>query len=306
MIIVVVSFVRTIKKMCAAIFKRISDFSSLVKISHTVFSLPFAVIGFFLAIKHGNSYFDLKSFLLILLCVFFARNAAMSFNRIVDRHIDKKNPRTQTRDIPSGRIKVSYAYVFLLINIILFITATYFLNFLCFCLSPVALIVVLGYSLTKRFTYLSHFVLGVGLSLAPIGAYMALTARFDLLPGLYSLAVMFWVSGFDIIYALSDISFDKKQGLHSIPERFGISRSLAISFILHIFTMLIIISAGIVNNSGLLFWVGTAIFSILLFYQHFIVRPHDLSRINFAFFTLNGFSGLILSLFFVLDFYFTI
>lgn len=289
-----------------ALFKRISDFSSLVKIAHTVFSLPFAVIGFFLAIKHSNTGFDLKIFILMLLCVFFARNAAMSFNRIIDRNIDKKNPRTQNRDIPSGKITMNYAYMFLAINIFLFIFTTYFLNFLCFCLSPLALVVVLGYSLTKRFTYLSHFVLGVSLSLAPIGAYLAVTAHFNYIPVLYSLAVMFWVSGFDIIYALSDMSFDKKHGLHSIPERCGISRSLIISIILHLFTMLFIVAAGIAEHNGLLFWVGAAIFSFLLFYQHFIVRPKDLSRINFAFFTLNGFSGLIFLLFFILDFYFKI
>jgi len=292
--------------MSAAIINKISNFSSLVKISHTVFSLPFAVIGFFLAVKHDSSAFDVEIFGLMLLCVFFARNAAMSFNRIVDRNIDKKNPRTQNRDIPSGKIKVSSAYIFLIANVILFISTTYFLNFLCFILSPVALAVILGYSLTKRFTFLSHFVLGIGLSLAPIGAYLAVTAQFHLLPLLYSLAVMFWVSGFDIIYALNDTSFDKKQGLHSVPARFGIKKALVISGVLHICSLLFIVCAGIMNHNGMLFWMGAAIFSFFLFYQHYIVRPNDLSRIDMAFSTLNGFSGLILMVFFILDFYFII
>jgi len=285
----------------AKIFKRVSDFSSLVKISHTVFAMPFAVIGFFLAMKNLHAPFDLKSFLLMVLCMFFARNAAMSFNRIIDRHIDGKNPRTCDRDIPSGKIKVKQAYIFLFINILLFITTAFFLNFLCFILSPVALVVILGYSFTKRFTYLSHFVLGLGLSMAPIGAYMALTAQIDYLPLLYSGAVLFWVSGFDIIYSLSDISFDKKQGLHSIPEHFGINRALIISWILHMITLLLIIAAGVLCPNGILFWIGTLIFSVLLFYQHLIVSPGDLSRINRAFFTVNGFSGLVFLLFFMLD-----
>jgi len=290
--------------MSAAIIKRISDFSSLVKISHTVFSLPFAIIGFFLSVKHDNSAFDVEIFGLMLLCVFFARNAAMSFNRIVDRNIDKKNPRTQNRDIPSGKIKVNSAIIFLIVNIILFITTTYFLNFLCFCLSPVALAVILGYSLTKRFTFLSHFVLGIGLSLAPIGAYLAVTAHFHFLPLLYSLAVIFWVSGFDIIYALHDTSFDKMQRLHSVPARFGIKKALVTSSVLHFCSLLFIVWAGIMNDNGMFFWIGTGIFSFFLFYQHYIVRPDDLSRIDMAFSTLNGFSGLILMIFFILDFYF--
>ncbi len=284
-------------------FKRIPSFFSLVKISHTVFSMPFAVIGFFLALKHMDRSFELKTFLLMLLCVLFARNAAMSFNRIVDRHIDKKNPRTQNRDIPAGKIKISHAYIFLVVNIVLFITTTYFLNILCFCLSPVALAIVLGYSYTKRFTYLSHFILGVGLSIAPVGAYLAVTAHFHLLPVLYSIAVMFWVSGFDIIYSLNDRLFDKNEGLHSVPARFGIKKSLIISAVLHIFTVVLIMCAGILNQNGIWFWIGAVLFAFLLFYQHIIVKPGDLSRVNMAFATLNGLSGLVLGMFFILDFY---
>lgn len=289
--------------MTLTFFKRISEFSSLVKIAHTVFSLPFAVIGFFLAWQQQGASFDVKTFLLMLLCVFFARNAAMSFNRIADRHIDKKNPRTQHRDLPSGKMNTAYAYFFWAANIILFVATTYFLNLLCFLLSPLALLIILGYSYTKRFTWLSHFVLGLGLAMAPTGAYLALTAHFHYLPLLYSLAVLCWVSGFDIIYALSDMNFDKQHGLHSIPERFGLTSSLVISLLLHIVCLMVIIIAGIANHQGIFFWTGAGIFAFLLFYQHYIVKPNDLSRINFAFFTLNGISGLVLLFFFLLDFF---
>lgn len=240
----------------------------------------------------------------MIACVFFARNAAMSFNRIVDRTYDKNNPRTKDRDLPSGRMKVSSAYIFLAANIVLFVTTTWFLNFLCFCLSPLALAIILSYSLTKRFTFLSHFVLGLGLSIAPTGAYIAATAHFGILPLLYSAAVLFWVSGFDIIYALSDISFDRQQGLYSIPARFGVKNSLIISIALHLIALGFIFIAGIMNHNGLLFWMGFGLFTLFLFYQHYIVKPSNLSRINFAFGTMNGISGLVLMLFFILDFYF--
>lgn len=292
--------------MLTTLIKRISNFSSLVKISHTIFSLPFAVIGFFLAAKTPDAQFDYIKFILIILAVFFARNSAMSFNRIIDRKYDKLNPRTQTRDIPSGNIPIKNAIIFLIINILAFIIIAYLINRLCLYLSPVALAVILGYSFTKRFTFLSHFVLGLSLSLAPIGAYLAVTANFQILPVLYSLAVLFWVSGFDIIYALHDTSFDKKQGLHSIPASFGIYKALVISIVLHFFTLILIISAGILNHNGLLFWIGVLIFSFFLFYQHLIVKPKDTSRINLAFFTMNGFSGLFFLLFFILDFYFSV
>jgi len=285
------------------IFNKLSKYASLVKIAHTVFALPFAIIGFYLGLINQNSVFDYRKFLLILLCVFFARNAAMSFNRIIDRNIDKLNPRTQSRDIPSGKMLLRNAVIFLVLNVLGFILSTYFINSLCFFLSPVALAVILGYSFTKRFTFLAHFILGLGLSLAPIGAYLAVTAHFDLLPILYSLTVLFWVGGFDIIYALGDINFDRKQKLHSIPQRFGITKSLIISATIHLFAFMFIITAGIFGNDGLLFWIGVVVFGILLFYQHIIVKPNDLKRINVAFFTFNGISSIILLIFFLLDYY---
>ena len=192
------------------------NYLSLVKFSHTIFALPFALIGFFIAIGVHGYDFKWTTFIYVILCMVFARSAAMAFNRYVDRKIDKANERTaNVREIPNGTIKPTSALVFVIINCVLFIATTYFINPLCFYLSPIALLVVLGYSYTKRFTALCHLVLGIGLGLAPIGAYLAVTGAFDWLPLYFSFAVLFWVSGFDIIYALQDESFDKQQQLHS-------------------------------------------------------------------------------------------
>ncbi|NTW32605.1 MAG: UbiA family prenyltransferase [Bacteroidetes bacterium] len=282
-------------------FLSISKYLSLVKFAHTVFALPFALIGFFLGTvdTSNNAYFRL--FVLVLLCMVFARNAAMSFNRYIDRNIDIKNPRTSSREIPSGILNPTAVLFFVIFNITGFIVTTYFINNLCFFLSPVALIVVLGYSFTKRFTFFCHIVLGMGLALAPIGAYIAVTGHFALNPVLYSFAVLFWVSGFDIIYALQDINFDKSQKLQSIPVRMGIKKSLWISLLLHLFTVAIIIYTGINIHFGLLYWIGTAIFIFLLFYQHLIVKPSDLSRVNLAFASMNGFASVIFGAFVIAE-----
>ena len=193
------------------------NYFSLIKFSHTIFALPFALLGFFLAYLRFGSVFDAKLLGLVLLCMIFARSAAMGFNRYLDREIDKDNPRTIGREIPAGIISAKAALGFVIIVSLLFILTTWFINPLVFALSPVALLITLGYSYTKRFTFLCHFVLGLGLALAPIGAYLAAGGGFDLVPVLYSFAVLFWVSGFDIIYALQDEDFDKAHGLNSIP-----------------------------------------------------------------------------------------
>lgn len=287
--------------MSKPVIQRISDFFSLVKIAHTIFSLPFALIGFSLALRQTGEPFTFRPLALILLCVFFARNAAMGFNRYADRDIDKKNPRTSLREIPNNVIKPSSALAFVIINAILFIATSYFLNELCFMLSPVALIVVLGYSLTKRFTSLSHLALGLGLSLAPIGAYIAITARFDLLPLIYSFVVVFWVSGFDILYALQDIEFDKSQKLRSLPVALGKNHALILSAALHLFAIALVIVAGFAGQFGYLYWIGGAIFSILLIYEHFLVKPTDFSRVNLAFATMNGMASVLFAGFVIAD-----
>ena len=248
--------------------------------------------------------FFAKLLVLVILCMIFARSAAMAFNRYIDRDIDKANERTaEVREIPNGTITPKNALIFVLINCLLFITTTYFINPLCFYLSPVALAVVLGYSLTKRFTALCHLVLGLGLSLAPIGAYLAVTGEFDWLPLFFSFAVLFWVSGFDIIYALQDETFDAAQKLHSIPVLLGTKNALLLSNILHIITASFILYAGYYANLGLFYWIGSSVFIALLSYQHLLVKPNDLSKVNLAFFTTNGIASVLFSAFVLLDLY---
>lgn len=282
--------------------KRIKNYLSLVKFSHTIFAMPFAFIGFFLAIKDSPDSISIKLLLLVLLCMVFARNAAMSFNRLVDRHYDLNNPRTNQREIPKGVITPKASAYFTLINSILFIATTYFINPLVLLLSPVALFVVLFYSYTKRFTWLCHFVLGLGLSLAPIGAYLAVTGKFSLIPLLYSLIVFFWVAGFDIIYALQDESFDKSQNLKSIPAKVGIKKALHIATLLHIVVAAIVLLIGIKFDFNIWYWLGSLVFITLLGYQHFIVSPNDLSRVNLAFATTNGIASIIYSIFNIISY----
>ena len=273
---------------------------SLIKFSHTIFAMPFALIGFFLATKSYD--FKLTTLLLIILCMIFARSAAMAFNRYIDRDIDKKNKRTAlVREIPNGIIKPKSALIFVIINSLLFIVTTYLINTLCFILSPIALIIILGYSYTKRFTALCHLILGLGLALSPIGAYLAVSGKFDIIPILFSLCMLFWVSGFDIIYSLQDKEFDEKQHLHSIPVFFGTKNALNISILLHICSIITLIIIGNLAVFKLWYWIGLIIFSILLIYQHTLVKIDDLSKINLAFFTTNGIASIIFGSFVIIE-----
>ncbi|MCB0574502.1 MAG: putative 4-hydroxybenzoate polyprenyltransferase [Saprospiraceae bacterium] len=274
------------------------SFFSLVRFSHTIFAMPFALTGFFIASSQHDVGLSWQKLLLVVLCMVFARNAAMAFNRYLDRDIDAINPRTKLREIPAGVISARTALWFVALNCLLFVAATWFINFLCFLLSPVALAVVLGYSYTKRFTWLCHLVLGLGLSLAPVGAYLAVAGRFDWIPVLYGLAVLFWVAGFDVIYALQDEDFDKSQRLYSMPSFFGKARALRISEWMHLGTAVLMVYAGsrlfaAAPQTGWLLWLGTAIFLAMLVYQHLLVKPNDLSRVNMAFATTNGIASLI-------------
>ncbi len=277
------------------------NYLSLVKFSHTVFALPFALIGFFLAMRLNLNVFSWRTFGLVILCMVFARSAAMGFNRYIDRDIDAANPRTAIREIPAGIIAPGNALLFVIVNSALFIGATFFINPLCFYLSPIALLVVLGYSFTKRFTALCHVVLGIGLSLAPIGAYLAVTGKFDLLPLLYSFTVLFWVSGFDMIYALQDEDFDRSRNLRSVPVMIGKKSTLMLSDLFHILSAGFVIYAGVHAHFGWLYWVGATIFIGLLIYQHMLVKPDDLSRVNLAFMTTNGIASVIFSVFVLLE-----
>ncbi|MCU0456039.1 MAG: putative 4-hydroxybenzoate polyprenyltransferase, partial [Bacteroidales bacterium] len=245
--------------------------------------------------------FSFRLLLLVILCMILARNAAMGFNRIADNRFDALNPRTSSRELPSGKITTKAAVIFVIINSVLFIVTTGFINTLTLCLSPVALAVILGYSLTKRFTILCHFILGLGLSLAPIGAYISVTGSFALLPVLYSLIVLTWSGGFDIIYALQDDEFDRENRLHSIPSAAGKRNAIIISAAVHFITFLLVFTAGYTGDGGWLYWTGAAIFVMLLFYQHIIVKPNDLSRVNLAFGTMNGIASILFSVFVILD-----
>jgi len=282
-------------------FQTVKNYLSLVKFSHTIFAMPFALIGFSLAVAQGGGEFSIRILVLVVLCMVFARNAAMGFNRVADLQYDALNPRTKNREIPSGLISKGAASIFVVVNSLLFIVAAGLINKLTLFLSPVALLVVLGYSLTKRFTSLCHFILGLGLSLAPIGAYISVTGSFELLPIIYSFIVLTWVGGFDIIYSLQDGEFDNKNNLYSIPSSSGVRGGILISVIVHCVTVALVVLAGIIGNGGVLFLIGSSIFIALLFFQHFIVRADDLSRVNLAFGTTNGIASILFALFVILD-----
>ena len=283
------------------VFGTVKNYLSLVKFSHTVFAMPFAAIGFLLAVRENDFRMDWMLALKVLLCMVFARTAAMTFNRWADSHIDALNPRTAVREIPSGIITEKNALIFTILNSIAFITTTWFINPLCFYLSFITLAIILGYSYTKRFTSLCHFILGLGLSIAPLGAYIAVTGKFALLPILFALAVLFWVSGFDIIYALQDESFDKKYNLKSIPALLGTKSALMLSNVLHVISAFLIISAGYFGNFGMIYFTGAAVFTALLLYQHSLVKHNDLSKINLAFFTTNGIASVVFACFVFAD-----
>lgn len=271
---------------------------SLVKFAHTIFAMPFALLGFFLASQMPGNVINPMLLLLVIMCMVFARNAAMAFNRYLDRNIDEANPRTKSREIPSGQISPKSAVFFIILNIVAFIVTTWFINPLCFYLSPVALIIILGYSYTKRFSALCHLVLGLGLALAPIGAFIAVTGYFSTLSIIYGFAVLCWVAGFDIIYALQDEDFDRSLKLHSIPELLGKFKALKLSEILHLLCAISILVATLVATNDYpqlssLAWVAALIFISSLVYQHLLVKPEDLSKVNLAFFTTNGIASLV-------------
>jgi 4-hydroxybenzoate polyprenyltransferase len=286
--------------------------------------MPFALIGFFLACIRGEIGtgqwnlnrtvgwgWDMTNFVLwktislkftlVILCMVFARSAAMAFNRYLDKDIDALNPRTAIREVPKGIITPKNALLFTVFNCLLFIACTFFINRICFFLSPVALAVVLGYSYTKRFTPFCHLILGLGLSLAPIGAYLAVTGVFHWLPILFSFAVIFWVSGFDIIYSLQDEEFDKSQKLYSMPAWLGKEKALRVSKLLHLLSAGCVAAAGWLGNFGPLYWVGVLVFIGMLVYQHSIVKPNDLRRVNIAFMTANGIASVVFAVFVIVD-----
>ncbi|MDR1594377.1 MAG: putative 4-hydroxybenzoate polyprenyltransferase [Prevotellaceae bacterium] len=284
------------------IYENVKHFFSLVKFSHTIFAMPFALIGFCWAWhESAASGFPWKVLLLVVLCMVFARNAAMGFNRYIDREYDKRNQRTKNRKIPTGTVSPAAALIFVIVNCILFCLTTLFINELAFYLSFVALAIVLGYSYTKRFTALCHFILGIGMAIAPTGAYIALTGEFALFPILLSLLVLFWGSGFDILYALTDYEFDKENKLHSVPVATGRKNAMILSVAAHVVSIIIALLTGVLFDRGLFYWTGCVAFTGLLIYQHVIVSPTNLKRINAAFGLMNGIASVCYATFSIAD-----
>ena len=277
-----------------SVFPTIKKYASLVKFAHTVFALPFALVAFLLALQEPGAKFTWVLLLQILGCMVFARNAAMGFNRWADREIDARNPRTEGRDIPTGRISPRKALAFTLVNAALFVAVAWTINPLCGGLSFVALVFLLGYSYLKRFTWLCHFGVGAALSIAPAGAFIAVTGYITWPIVLLSLTVFLWSSGFDILYSLADEEIDREQGLHSIPQRFGRKRAMAIATGVHlpIFVLipLFLIQTGMTDAWGI---AAGIFFLAMLIWQHAIISPKDLSRLDAAFFTANGLASIV-------------
>lgn len=280
----------------------VHNYFSMVKFAHTLFALPFALTGFVLALTISEEKFSISLLALILIAMISARNAAMGFNRYKDRDVDSLNPRTKQREIPSGKISAKAALIFVIVNSLIFLVTAWFINQLAFVLAFPTLLVLLGYSYFKRFSALSHYILGMALSIAPTGAYIAVTGSFHIAPVILSVLVLFWVSGFDIIYSLGDEEFDKKNSLHSIPQLVGAQNALRISTVSHILVVpMLVLFYLVVNNLGVIYIVGAIIFALLLLWQHLIISAKDLSRINAAFFTANGIASVIFALFTIVD-----
>lgn len=268
------------------LFNRIIEYGHMIKFSHSVFALPFALSSAILA----NDVVPLswEKLLWILVAMVSARSAAMGFNRLIDRHYDAANPRTKMRHLPAGKIQTWEVTVFVVLSALVFVWAAYRLNWICFALSPVALFVVFFYSYTKRFTALSHYVLGVALGISPVGAWLAITGSFAWPPILLGLAVVFWVAGFDILYALQDYEFDQQYELYSIPRLVGPVKALWISRFSHLIAFGLLFSLWVLLDLHFIYSMGLAIIAGLLTYEHSLVSPDDLSKLDMAFFNMNG------------------
>jgi 4-hydroxybenzoate polyprenyltransferase len=273
-----------------SITRSLSTYSSLIKLSHTVFALPFALAAVVLASRYAP--ITLQKLALIVVCIASARTAAMAFNRLVDRRIDAENPRTMDRELPRGLVSAGAVRLLVLASCSVFVAGAALLGKLPLLLSPVALALALGYSYTKRFTALCHVVLGLAVAFAPGGAWIAMGAPVTLAPWLLVLGVACWVAGFDVLYSLQDRGFDAQQALHSIPVRLGVKGALLVSGLLHVVTTGCLLGAGLVLGRGTPYLLGVGLVAALLTYEHAIVKPSDLSRVNKAFFDLNGYVSL--------------
>jgi 4-hydroxybenzoate polyprenyltransferase len=275
----------------ASIVNRVITFGRMIKFSHSIFALPFALAAFALAARRDG--FEPLKLLWVIVAMVGARSAAMGFNRWLDADIDARNPRTAKREIPAGQLSKAQVMAFIVVSSVALVLAAWRLNPLCFVLSPIALAIVFGYSWTKRFTMLSHFVLGLSLAIAPVGAWIAVRGQFEVTPIPIGIAVLFWVGGFDILYSCQDVDFDRRESLHSIPARFGVARALVLARLSHV---LAVASLGLVAAAEPLHWVyfvGLCVIGSLFVYEHSLVRADDLSKIDAAFFTVNGWIGVL-------------
>jgi 4-hydroxybenzoate polyprenyltransferase len=264
---------------------------TMIKIEHTVFALPFAFMGAFLA---ARGWPGSEQVFWILVAMVGIRSAAMAFNRLVDAKIDAANQRTRDREIPRGVLKKSEVWVFVAAAAVVFVLAAYELNRLCFILSPVALAVTFFYSFTKRFTWLSHLILGGAIGLAPIGGWVAVAGSFHPISFLLGAAVLFWIAGFDIVYGCQDYDFDCNYMLKSIPQRWGIAKALRVSEFCHLITFSLLVTVGLMAGLGAIYYIGLVLILAFLVVQHLIVSPEDLSRVNVSFFTMNGLISLVI------------
>ena len=273
----------------SALLGRIGLYGRMIRFSHSVFALPFALSSAILAAGGGISW---RQVAWILVAMVGARSAAMGFNRLADQAIDARNPRTAGRELPRGAISRSEVWVFVAASAATLVVAAAMLNPLCLALSPVALLIVFGYSYTKRFTALSHVFLGLALGVAPVGAWLAIRGRVEPAPVVLGLAVLFWVAGFDTIYACQDEAFDRAEGLHSLPARLGIPRALALARLFHVIAVTLLAAVYALAPLHPIYLAGVAALAGLVVYEHSLVRAGDLSRIDAAFFTVNGWISL--------------
>ncbi len=279
-------------------FRQVRIILEMIKFEHTIFALPFALLS---ALLSARGMPEWRTLGWILVAMVGARSAAMAFNRIADLHYDALNPRTANRALPRGILTVGQVVVFTVVSAAVFVFASWQLNALCFALSPVALLWILGYSYTKRFTALSHLWLGLSLGIAPVGAWLAVRGQFDLVPVLLSSAVMLWTAGFDIIYSLQDVEFDRRVGLRSLPQTLGEAPALWLSRAMHVGMLVLLMLVGSLARLSWGYYAGVAVAGLLIAYEQSLVKPHDLSRVNLAFFTLNGWVSVLLFVFTLMD-----
>jgi 4-hydroxybenzoate polyprenyltransferase len=276
------------------VFRKLLIFLEMIKFEHTVFALPFAYMGAILAEKRIP---DLPELFWITCAMVGARTAAMSLNRLIDRYQDAKNPRTKERALPQGLLGVNEVWLYVLGSLLLLLYAAYNLTPLAFYLSPLAVLALFSYSYTKRYTWTCHLFLGLVLAIAPVGSWIAITGQFALAPLLLGAGVMFWVAGFDLIYSCADYEFDRREGLYSIPVKFGIKKALGISSAFHVIAPMLFLATGILLGLGWFYYAGLVIAVGILFYQHALVKPDDLSKAGVAFFNLNGLLSLVMFVF---------